>query len=330
MIELQLIRLGADPYYLELTRTDFHLGSDNVYIQGENSKIGLKAPQINAEGTIKLYNQDSAITLDEDSVEINATQVLINGVSLSATVAQEVQENDPTASSSVAVMNHLESYSLKTDLPTVESEITTEETKKENAVNSKAVIAYAASALTPYSTTSETMEYLDENYAKIDDLPDWGDYAMKNAIPDVLTTLGQILPEDEVQPVSSVAVINYVSAQDFATVSQIPQTPTIEFKTGFILTPWNDLSTCWTLLNVCHIEINMIGWGFLAVSGNPIGRLKPGMPVPSEEVSAQLAGLNDILTLQLKPDGHINLSEFIGVETQINVSIFYTFTEYKT
>jgi hypothetical protein len=61
----------------------------------------------------------------------------------------------------------------------VESEVTTEETKEGNAVNSKAVM----SALTPYSTTSETMEYLDGNSAKNSEIPDLSDYAEKTGLP---------------------------------------------------------------------------------------------------------------------------------------------------
>jgi hypothetical protein len=155
------------------------------------------------------------------------------------------------------------------------------------------------------------MDYLDENCAKIDKIPDLTNYAAKNEIPEVPTTLGQILPEDEVQPVSSVAVINSVSAQDFATVSQIPQTPTIEFKTDFIgskaLGQGHDLSTCWILLNVWHIEFNLI------LTGSGLKKVSCGYPVGT-----------------LKPDGIIYISTAIEVNSQINVSIFYTFTEYQT
>jgi hypothetical protein len=64
--------------------------------------------------------------------------------------------------------------------------------------------------------------------------------------------------------------------------------------------------------------------------GFPIGLLKNGMPLPSEDVNAQLAGLSRILTLRLRPDGMLYMSEIIENKSQINVSIFYTFTRYQT
>jgi hypothetical protein len=69
----------------------------------------------------------------------------------------------------------------------VESEITTEETKEGNAVNSKAV----RNALTPYSTTQDTMDYLDENYAKNSEIP------APTVIPEKLLTLEEHLDYDD-------------------------------------------------------------------------------------------------------------------------------------
>jgi hypothetical protein len=159
--------------------------------------------------------------------------------------------------------------------------------------------------------------------------PDLSDYALKSEIPEVPDALSQIIPEDEIQPVNSVAVINYVSAQ-------IPPAPTLTFKTEFIemdiVAKWADLSTCWILLNVCHIEFNMMRAGLTpaeTTDGYPIGILKVGMPLPSEDIEAQLAGLSGILTLRLKQNGIIYISEIIHEGDQINVSIFYTFTEYR-
>jgi hypothetical protein len=120
-------------------------------------------------------------------------------------------------------------------------------------------------------------------------------------------------------------------AQIEASIPAPTPAPALEFRTEFMNTQWNDLSTCWILLNVCHIELNMIRAGLTTaetINGYPIGILKIGMPVPSEDVEAQLAGLSGILTLRLKHDGIIYISEIIQADSQINVSIFYTFTEY--
>jgi hypothetical protein len=352
MMELRLIRLGADPYYLELNPTDFHLGSDDVYIQGEDSKIGIKAPQINAEGTIKLYNQDSAIVLDEDSVEINATQILINGVPLSATVAQEVEkENGIAPISSVALINYLGCYPKWPQMSAyVDGWMTLQipdngDPKKPNrATRASAVIDYVAGQLTNYTTTTlleddyptrAQLSAILDAYAKsailtaytktVDLSAHLTDYAKKTDLPEVPTlSIASTVESGNTNPVSSAAVYSAIQAI---------QPPTIEFKTEFIncFDNWQDLSTCWILLHVCHIEINMIpgGLGLRPLTDVfPIGILKPGMPAPSEDVNAQLAGLSGILTLRLESDGIIHLSSEIEPNSQINVSIFYTFTEY--
>jgi hypothetical protein len=215
-----------------------------------------------------------------------------------------------------------------------------------------------ANSLNSYSSTADTLEYIDgkveeiqgeianiwENLGGIEDtantalnevrnfeipeLPDLNSYVRHDELP---VPLSQIIPDDEIQPVSSVAVISYID-------TQIPPTPTITFKTEFInVYNWRDLSTCWILLNVCHIEFNMI-MEFLVLmdgdnNGSQIGELQVGMPVPSENVAAQLAGLSGIFTLRLEPNGAIYLANFpvdtINPNTQISVSIFYTFTDYK-
>jgi hypothetical protein len=195
MLHLYAIRLGTDPNYLDLNQQTYHLGSDTVYFSGDDNKAVVKAPEIVAEGAIKLLNPNypngeiqSVISVNNDSIELLAKKIFVNGLELSANVSQLIVVDNTLAVSSVAVIQYLENYALKTDLPAVESEITTEETKKENAINSKAVIAYAASVLTPYSTTSETMEYIsDQNFATVSQIPE------PTVIPEKLLTLNDCL-----------------------------------------------------------------------------------------------------------------------------------------
>jgi hypothetical protein len=126
----------------------------------------------------------------------------------------------------------------------------------------------------------------------------------------------------------------YVKAVD---LPEPTPAPALEFKTEFIETStverWTDLSTGWILLNVCHIEVNMISNGEMTIHQSTCGRLKIGMPLPSETVNAQLASLYGILALRLEPNGFILLSNIpdnhIDEGRQISLSIFYTFENYQ-
>jgi hypothetical protein len=329
---------------LELKSTHFRLGSGDVYLVGEDSKIRVKAPQINAEGVIKLYNTDSELLINEDQIELNATKILVNGVSLSATVAQEVEPEDTSAISSAAVIKWLECYPKWPQMSAyvdvwMTLQIPDNNDKRPNrATRASAVVDYVASQLANYKTATELTTAL-ADYTLATTL---ADYYTKT---DMATVLGGFATTQNITNTNSkfsdyTTTVNLnLKLANYALKSELPPTPTIEFKTEFIVlidNDWKDLSTCWILLNVCHIEFNLIfeqnrrppGGGD---EGYAIGILQIGMPKPSGTVITQLAGLSGILTLRLMPEGIIYVSDLPPeITCQISASIFYTFTEYIT
>jgi hypothetical protein len=215
----------------------------NSTISLNNTGLALSGNRIDLTTENGVYINGQELVMSDGKVEKDGTSLVVSGT-LFNKLQCYVKSPDMTAyvNGKIEAID-LSDYAKTTEIsdavaeirgeiPVVESEITEEESKEENAVNSKAVITYAASALTTDSTTTETMEYVDEKISELGN-----NYALKSEIPEVPVALSQIMPEDEIQPVSSVAVIDYVSAQ-------IPPAPTLTFKTEIIEMIYRHVGFC--------------------------------------------------------------------------------------
>jgi hypothetical protein len=356
---------------LTLTDSYFSLGAESYHISGDADTIGItgdnlvsiKGRAVDILGSITLSNPsnaediDSVIKLNQEDIQVAGNKIdittnefKINGVAVNPNVAQEVAENNINPVSSGAVYSHVAQKTMSSAsmcqvvnyVDGIISDTIPTQCQAKKAVSGQAVINYVASELSTMQNNpvkpvkvSDNIHALDEQGEEIPDeytgdavsgiavagrlerYPTWDDF---------WDTLGEKLGELEVETVKE-----YVDNK-INNLPTAPEPPALTFKTQFIDTmDWNDLSTCWILLNVCHIELNLISNSNMASFGDiHCGKLTNGMPIPSETVMAQLASLSGILTLRLEPNGDIILaSDTVEANTQINVSIFYTFTEYQ-
>jgi hypothetical protein len=166
---------------LNLQSDHFYLGVDEYHIAGTPERIVVvdKAIDLLAndvvlrthDGNITIQNISTAPEDVNSTIELTNNEVNVSGNAVAITAPNGfymngtqiilpdglVEEGSSSLVSSGTLFETLKGY-VK-EVPAAESEITENGT---NAVNSKAVIAYTASALSHYSTTSETIDYVAE------------------------------------------------------------------------------------------------------------------------------------------------------------------------